>query len=499
MDDLSRALNLLVTTPLVPVALAGLVWGIIGGALPGISASITMALILPLTYTLDPVSAIVLLAATYIGAEYGGSIPAILIRTPGTNSAAATVLDGYEMKRQGRAGEALGISLWSGVVGSLFGLAMLVLLTEPLSRLALLFKPTSYFALGILGLSIIASLSAGSLLKGMIAATVGVMIATVGTDPISGVNRFTFGLPELLAGIKPILVMIGLFAVSELLVQSGSKGLVAGAVERVRVVLPRLPVMRRLFKAQAIGCGFGTFEGLMPGGGGSVAAFLSYNEARRWSRTPERFGKGSEEGVAAPEAANNTVASTSLIPLLSFGIPGSNSAAVLLGGLLIHGLLPGPRLFEQNGDVVLGLYAGSLVATLGQLVVGVLILPVCMWMVGRPRPYLAAFILAFVLSGVFTVNSSLFDIGLVLAIGLLGYGMRLNGFPFLPAVLGVVLGPLVESNYRRSLLLSGGEHGIFLEDPIAVGLLGAAVLFVLGSLARELRDARTAKRREAAA
>ena len=189
MDSLVKSFELLTTTPLIPAAIAGLVWGIIGGAMPGLSASVTMALILPLTYTLDPVMAIVVLACTYIGAEYGGSIPAILIRTPGTNSAAATVVDGYAMKLQGRAGEALGISLWSGVVGSLFGLAMLVLLTEPLSRVALLFKPTSYCALGILGLSIIASVSGGSLLKGLIAAVVGVMIATVGTDPLSGVGR----------------------------------------------------------------------------------------------------------------------------------------------------------------------------------------------------------------------------------------------------------------------------------------------------------------------
>lgn len=499
MDSLAKSFELLTTTPLIPAAIAGLVWGIIGGAMPGLSASVTMALILPLTYTLDPVMAIVVLACTYIGAEYGGSIPAILIRTPGTNSAAATVVDGYAMKLQGRAGEALGISLWSGVVGSLFGLAMLVLLTEPLSQVALLFKPTSYCALGILGLSIIASVSGGSLLKGLIAAVVGVMIATVGTDPLSGVGRFTFALPELLGGIKPILIMVGLFAMSELLMQSGSPGVKGVTNERVRIVLPGFAAMRRLFKAQAIGCGFGTFEGLMPGGGGSIAAFLSYNEARRWSRTPEKFGHGSEEGVAAPETANNTVASTALIPLLSFGIPGSNSAAVLLGGLLIHGLLPGPRLFEQNGDVVLGLYVGSLVATLAQLVVGVMILPVCMWLVGRPRPYLAAFILCLVVSGIYTINGSFFDLGLMLVIGLVGYGMRRNGFPYLPAVLGVVLGPLVESNYRRSLLLSGGEHGIFLEDPIAIGLLGAALLFVLVSLAREVRDAQLARRRELAA
>jgi putative tricarboxylic transport membrane protein len=495
VDSLTQALTMLVTTAIVPAALAGLVWGIIGGALPGISASITMALILPLTYTLDPVSAVVLLASVYIGAEYGGSIPAILIRTPGTNSAAATIIDGYEMKRQGRAGEALGISLWSGIVGSLFGLAMLILMTEPLSRIALAFRPTSYCALGVLGLSIIASLSERSLLKGLAAAVVGMMVATVGTDPISGVSRFTFGLPELLAGVKPILIMIGLFAVSELLRQSGTQSVTATA-EAIRVRLPSLPVMRKIGKAQAIGCVVGTAEGLMPGGGGSIASFFSYNEAKRWSRYPDEFGKGSVEGVAAPETANNTVASTALIPLLSFGIPGSNSAAILLGGLLIHGLLPGPRLFEQNGDVILGLYAGSFVAIMAQLVVGILILPVCMWLVNRPRPYLAGFILAFVVSGIFTINSSLWDIGFVLAVGLVGYLMRLTGFPFLPAVLGVVLGPLVESNYRRSLLLSGGDHAIFLEDPIAIGFLVTAAIFVIWSLVREVRDSQSDARKE---
>src|SRR5919107_1925444 len=243
MDGLGYALDAMLDYRVILAAGGGVIWGILGGALPGISPSIAMALLLPFTYSLSPLVAVVLLAAVYVGAEYGGSIPAILIRTPGTNSAAATVIDGYEMKRQGRAGEALGISLWSGIVGSLFGLAMLVLMTEPLSRLALAFRPTSYFALGILGLSVIASLSERSLVKGLAAATVGIMIATIGTDPISGVSRFTFGLPDLLAGVKPILVMIGLFAVSELLRQSGTKS-VAGAAEAVRVRLPRLPVMR---------------------------------------------------------------------------------------------------------------------------------------------------------------------------------------------------------------------------------------------------------------
>lgn len=489
MNHLWDIIQLVTTTPLVLVAVGGLIWGILGGALPGISASITMALVLPFTYTMDPAMAIALLACVYIGAEYGGSIPAILIRTPGTNSAAATVLDGYEMNRQGRAGEALGISLMSGVVGSLFGLAMLVLLTEPLSWLALAFKPTSYFGLGILGLSVIASMTGGSLVKGLAAAVIGLMIATVGTDPISGVTRFTFGVPDLLSGVEPVLVMVGLFALTELMSQSGTSN-IPRLKESIRIKLPSLAVMNRLKRSQFIGCLFGLFEGLTPGGGGSIAAFMSYNEARRWSKTPEMFGKGSEEGVAAPETANNTVASTTLIPLLSFGIPSSNSTAVLLGGLLMHGLLPGPRLFEQNPQVIDSLYIGSLIAIIAQIGVGIVILPACIWLVNRPRPYLAGFIFSLILSGIYTLNNSTFDLGLALALGLVGYLMRLAKFPFLPMILGVVLGHMVESSYRRSLVLSGGDHAIFLEDPIAVGLLLAAAGFAIYSLTREYLDAR---------
>lgn len=495
MATLWDIVHLLTGTPLVIVAIIGLTWGILGGALPGISASITMALVLPFTYTMDPAMAIALLACVYIGAEYGGSIPAILIRTPGTNSSAATVIDGYEMNRQGRAGEALGISLMSGVVGSLFGLAMLILLTEPLSWLALLFTPASYFGLGILGLSVIASTSGGSLVKGLASATIGLMISTVGTDPISGVTRFTFGSADLLGGIEPVLVMVGLFALTELMSQSGSTS-VMKLNASIRIKLPSLGLMNRLKRSQFIGCLLGLFEGLTPGGGGSIAAFMSYNEAKRWSKEPEKFGKGSEEGVAAPEAANNTVASTALIPLLSFGIPSSNSTAVLLGGLLMHGLLPGPRLFEQSAQVIDSLYVGSFIAIIAQIGVGMIILPACIWLVNRPRPYRAGFILALILSGLYTLNNSTFDLGLALGLGLVGYLMRLAKFPVLPMILGVVLGHLVESSYRRSLVLSGGDPMIFLQDPIAVVLLSLALIFMIFSLRREVIEVRKNKLKE---
>ena len=254
------------------------------------------------------------------------------------------------MKQQGKAGEALGISLYSGFVGGLFGLIVLVLLTRPLARLALAFTPTSYFALGVLGLSVIASLSGDSLVKGLMAGVLGLMIATVGTDPVTGLNRFTFDSPELLSGIPPILVMVGLFAISELLVQSGEPGWEKADGTSTRIRFPSPAMWRRLAMPQAIGSVIGTIEGIMPGGGGTISSFLAYNEARRWSRHKEEFGNGSPEGIAAPEAANNTVACTALVPMLSLGIPSSNSSAVLLGGFLIHGLDAGPdAVREESG------------------------------------------------------------------------------------------------------------------------------------------------------
>ncbi len=490
MEGLAYGWQALTTTPAVFAAMAGVAWGIIGGALPGISPSITMALLLPFTYSMEPLTAIVLLASTYVGAEYGGSIPAILIRTPGTNAAAATAIDGYEMHRQGRGGEALGLSLVAGTIGGLIGLIFLVLFTEPLAKVALIFTPPAYFALGVLGLSVIASLTEGSLVKGLIGGVLGLMVATVGTDPVSGVSRFTFGHSELLGGIEFILVMVGVFAVSELLIQAGTPEWEKTSHTQTRIVFPSWAMLKRTRTAQLIGSGIGIFEGCMPGAGGSIAAFMSYNEAKRWSKHPEEFGHGSPEAIAAPEAANNTVACTALVPTLSFGIPGSNSTAILLGGLLLHGLQPGPLLFTQHPDFIYGLFAGLFVANISQLLIGALMLTPAIWMVNRPKPFLLAVIFALVFSGVYSVDETAFDLIVVMAAGFVGYVMRYLKFPFLPLVLGLVLGYLVEASYRRSLLLSGGDHIIFLQDKVSLTLLSLAALFVVGSAIREVRDSR---------
>jgi putative tricarboxylic transport membrane protein len=363
-------------------------------------------------------------------------------------------------------------------------LLVLAAATGPLARVALAFTPPAYFALGVLGLSAIAGLSGRSLAKGGLAAVIGLMIATVGTDPVSGVSRFTFDSPDLLGGIRPIVIMVGLFAVTELMVQAIEPEWEKPSGRAARLRLPDWATWKRLARPQAIGAVIGTVEGATPGAGGTIAAFLSYNEARRWSKNPEEFGKGSVEGVAAPECANNVVTATALVPLLALGIPGSNSAAILMGGLLLHGLTPGPMLFVKNPEIVYGLYAGLLVANIAMLLIGLVILTPCLWLVSRPKHYLMAFIFALVVTGVYAIEQSLFDVALALGAGVLGYALRYFGVPQLPLVLGVVLGFLVESNYRRSLVISAGDHAIFLKDPVSLGLLVAAAALVAYSLVK---------------
>jgi len=487
MEGLRIAFEVVTTTPAVFAAAFGVAWGIVGGALPGISPSISMALILPLTYGMNPVVAIILLASVYVGAEYGGSIPAILISTPGTNAATVTVIDGYEMHLQGKGGEALGISLVTGWVGGMAGIIMLIFLSGWLTKVALMFSPAAYFGVGVLGLSVIASLSDTTMVKGFIPGVLGMMVATIGADPLSGVNRFTFDRPELITGISVIVVMIGLFAVSEMLIQIGLPPWPKGEAG-VRIVLPSIKMLLgRLAIPQLIGIIVGTFEGIVPGAGGTVASFISYNEARRWSKHKEEFGKGSPEGVAAPECANNVVTATTLIPVLAFGIPGSNSAAVLLGGLLLHGLAPGPQIFENSPEVVYGLFAGLVMANMFMLLIGYFTIRQCVWLVNRPKPYVLAIIFGLILSGSYTINHSLFDPALLLVFGVIGYFMRYLGFSLLAMVLGVVLGFMVETNFRRALVMSAGDYSTFWKDPIGAVLIALSAVFVITSLAGTLR------------
>lgn len=483
MEGLAYGLTALTTTWAPLAAVAGVAWGIVGGALPGVAPSAAIALLIPFTYGMEPVAAITLLAATYVGAEYGGSIPAILLGIPGTNAAAATVADGHEMSRQGRAGEALGVSLLSGVLGGLAGLAFLALFTEPLADVALSFSPPAYFALGVLGLSAVAAFSSAGAVAAGIAALIGLLISTIGTDPVSGAPRYTLGAPELLGGAPVALVLIGLFAVSELMVQAGAARGPGPAPPLAAIRLPDRAMRRRIRLPQAIGSAIGVVEGCLPGVGGSAAAFMAYAAARRVIGAATPFGRGAPEGVAAPETANNAVACAALAPALSFGIPGSNSSAVLIGALLIHGVAPGPLMVEQQPEFVWSLFAGLLVANAALLPLGVLLVGPAIWLVGRPRPHVLGLTAALVAAGVLSIHGGIFELAVVLVSGVVGYALRICGVPLAPLVLGLVLGHLVESNFRRSLLISGGDPVVFLSDPLASVMLIAAASVVAVSLA----------------
>jgi putative tricarboxylic transport membrane protein len=455
----------------------GVCWGILGGALPGISGSIAMALLLPLTFGMDTSVALMMLAGVWVGSGYGGSIPAILIKTPGTASAAATIFDGYELHVQGKTGKALGISLVTGTIGGLFSVIVLIALLIPLSRVTLAFGPPEYFAVALFGLVIISSLSERNMLKGLMAGFIGLGIAVIGLDPLSGVQRFTFERLELFEGLELVPVLIGLFAVTEMLTQASRlHQWQAIKNERTSTEFPTFAELRSVWKATGIGAIVGIIVGVMPGAGQTVSSFVAYNEAKRWSKHPEKFGKGSYEGVAAPETANNTVQGGDLVPALALGIPGSNSAAIMLAALVLHGIRPGPMLFERNPEIVYSLFSGLVIVNLLMLIVGFLILRLCMMVVNVRVPYLITGVLALVIVGSYAINNNVFEPLVALAFGGVGYIMKKYGFPPAATVLGLLLGYLVEISMRRSLILSSGSWGIFFERPIALTFMILSIL-----------------------
>ena len=484
---------------LQPVALLwtlfGVVWGILAGALPGITGSIGMALLLPLTFGMDSKIALMMLASVYIGSMYGGSISAILLKAPGTPGAAATVIDGYELHRRGESGRALGISLMASTTGGLIGVCVLVGLAVPLSKLALAFGPPEYFALGVFGIVLISSFAGKDLIKGAISGVGGLILATVGTDPFSGTARFTLDSPSLLAGIGLIPGMIGLLAVSEIFEQIA----VSRTRERIKsafsTALPKLKEFWKARVAMSIGAVIGALEGMLPGAGGAIAAFISYDQAKRWSKTPEEFGHGSVEGIAAPECANNVVTGTALVPLLTFGIPGSNSSAILLAAMMMHGIQPGPQIFEGTPDLVYGLFTAMFIANIMMFCVGLLALRPAITLVNIEPPLLLSGILGVIVVGAFALNNQMFEVWIVLGMGLLGFFMNRYGFNVLAMVLGLVLGFMVEANMRRSLLISLGDPWVFVTRPMSATLLALALITLITPLVRGARADRLERRK----
>jgi putative tricarboxylic transport membrane protein len=472
LDNLLAGFAAALQGPGVLIMIGGVAWGIIGGAIPGISGAVAMALALPFTFALDPATALVMLAGVWAGANYGGSIPAILMRIPGTPASAAALLDGYELMRQGHAGKALGVSLICGTMGGLISVIVLIALVVPLGELVLHFGSPEVFTLALFGLTLIAGLSGPSFLKGLASGFFGLLLTTVGMDTLTGALRFTFGRPELLTGIDIISAMVGLFAVSEMFSQITHPTRQAQVmVGKTSTDFPTLAELKAVGRATFVGTIVGLVVGIMPGAGATASSFVAYNEARRWSKRPDLFGKGSMEGVAAPETANNAVQGGDLVPTLALGIPGSNSAAIMLAALILHGIVPGPFLLTKHTHLVYTLFAGLIFVNLLMIPVGIVILKLCLLALKLAPPVLIASVLSLIVIGTYAGDLFVLNPVLALAFGVIGYAMQVFGFSPAATVLGMVLGVLTESELRRSLIISHGSWSIFLTRPIAATLL----------------------------
>jgi putative tricarboxylic transport membrane protein len=457
----------------------GIAVGIVFGALPGLTATMGVALFLPVTFGLEPLPGMLLLLGIYCGGTYGGSITAILIKTPGTPASAATVLDGYEMARKGHAGKALDIALVCSTIGGIISAFVLLFLAPQIARIALRFGSPERFMLAMFGLSIICTLSGRHLFKGLISAAFGLFVASIGLDPIEGLPRFTFGINEFMAGVGIIPALVGLFAISEIL----NKVCIGDAAEEDKAALTK----ERMTLAELRGCSkdivkssiIGTVIGAIPGTGAAIAAFLSYMEARRSSKTPGKFGTGHINGVAAPEAGNNGVTGATLIPLLTLGIPGDVVTAVMLGALMMKGLTPGPQLFQKHGVLMYTIMIGLIFVNVFMYLQGKLFIKAFANVNRIPTSLLSTILIVLCVIGGFSVNNSVFDVFLMLGFAAIGYLAYKFQFPAVPMLLAIILGPMAEENLRKSLLLSNGSWGIFVTKPISLLFLLLTLVAIL--------------------
>ena len=474
----------------------GVLSGIAVGAMPGLSATMAISVLVPFTFGLDPLVALGLMAGIYNGAMYGGAIPAVLLRIPGTPAAVATSFDGYPMAQQGRGGFALQVAVISSAIGGIASALALMLLAPPLAQITLLFGPAEIFWIAVFGLCSIIFLLGESPIKGVISACFGVFISMVGADPITSEDRFIFDRLEILDGISMVILLVGLYAmppVIDLLEQPlENKG--TGKALATESLWRSLPKMFHFWKTWIRSSLIGIWIGILPGAGGSMAAFMSYNEARRASKNPEEWGNGEPEGVAASETANNADTASALIPALTLGIPGTAVAAVMLGGLLVHGLQPGPMLFRDNPDVVFGfmwqfLFGAILLILLG----GSLATNSFAHLLKLPRPVLGAIIIVLMFIGVYSINGRMFDVYLMLGFGMVGYLMDKFKFPLPPVVLGLILGGFAEENLRLTLLIGQGNWGALFVNTTSLVLVALTVAVIVGPMIkRHLRRSRAA-------
>lgn len=451
--------------------LLGVVIGMLIGVLPGLGPAATIAILLPLTYGIEPVTAIIMLSGIFYGAQYGGTITSVLLRLPGEASSVVTVFDGYMLAKQGRAGTALGIAAIGSFIGGTVAIIGLTFLAPLVAGFALDFGPPEYAALALLGILLVATISNGSKMKALIAAAIGLLLATVGRDAFTGAERFTFGNLNLADGIDFVPVAMGLFGLGEILYNLEERHRASAVPSKVANVWPSRKDLRQSGGAIGRGSVLGFFLGILPGGGATIASMAAYAAEKKRAKNPERFGKGAIEGVAGPETANNAAATSSFIPLLTLGIPANATMALMFGALLIQGVTPGPQLVENNPELFWGvinsMYIGNILLLLMSIpLVGIFV------RILRVRAAILAPITALItLLGAYTINNSMFDVALVVFFGAVGYLMKKFGFEPGPLVLAFVLGSLLESSIRRSLLMLGGDVGGFFTRPISATLL----------------------------
>ncbi len=468
--------------------LLGVVLGQIIGALPGIGPSAGIALLLPLTFGGDPIASTIMFAGIYYGAQYGGTITSVLVSIPGESSTVMTSLDGHQMARNGLAGPALGMAAVASFIAGTLATVGLMLAAPALARAALAFGPPEYFALVVLGLGALAIVG-GSLLKGLVMGVLGLLLSTVGMDPQVGLPRFTFGQIWLLSGFEFVVLAVAFYGVGEVLAMAGQRdsGQLIGV--KVKNVYPTRADMRACRGPILRGTAIGYVIGVLPGAGATIASFIAYAVEKKVSRTPERFGKGAIEAVAAPEAANNAAATGAMVPMFALGIPGSGTTAIMLGALIMFGLRPGPQLFEANPNLVWGIIASLYVGNVILLILNLPLAGLFAQLLRVPYAVLYPIILAICVAGVYSQANSTDDLWIMVGFGVLGYLMKRYDYSAAPLVLGLVLGPLFENALRQSLTLSHGSMGIFIGRPISAILLGVTAAVLLAPLLLRLRRA----------
>ena len=423
MEDIVKGLSLILEFENIILILGGVLIGVLVGALPGLSSPMAIALLIPFTITLDPVAAIAMMAALYCAGTFGGSITAILINAPGAPPAVATALDGYPMAKNGEPGRALGLAAVSSVLGGIFSLIVFIFAAPLLAQVALKFGPQEYFGLAIFALSMLATMSGKSSIRNLISGCVGVLIGTIGIHLTTGVERFTFDVPELEEGISFVPVLIGLFAVSELFKQSETLNSVVDRIHAKALRLPTIAELKKLKYTILRSSGIGTFIGILPAEGSTVAAIMGYNEARRWSKNKDQFGKGSPEGIVGPEAANNSAAGGAMVPTLALGIPGSGSTALILAALIMHGFRPGPYLINETPEFVYAIFGAMLIANFGFLIIGLIGAKFFSLVAFIPKKLLWPAVFIFAMIGSYSFSSSMFDVWVMLTFGVIGYFM----------------------------------------------------------------------------